>query len=70
MVWSALTYISEVAAGWNLSISDSDITINTAASCGGRAGVSEVTLTAPFMSNLPGIGTITLSASGCYPNNR
>ncbi len=43
-------------------------------SCGGTAGLSQVTLTSTFNSVVPQLielstGGITLTASACYPNN-
>ncbi len=67
------TYIQNVATGWGLSLTVSDILLSPSAS-GGCAGLSQVTLTKTFTSVVPllvhlSAGGITLTASACYPNN-
>jgi Flp pilus assembly protein TadG len=71
---STKTYIENVASGWGLSLSASNISLNTSATSGGCAGLSQVTLTSTFTSAVPQIvqlaaGGTTLTATACYPNN-
>ena len=68
------SYIENVASGWGLSLTSSNITLSTNVSSGGCAGLSQVTLTSTFNSVVPQLvkiatGGVTLSASACYPNN-
>jgi Flp pilus assembly protein TadG len=68
------TYIENVASGWGLSLTASNISLNTSVSSGGCAGLSQVTLTSTFNSVVPQIvqlaaGGTTLTATACYPNN-
>ncbi len=68
------TYVQNVASGWGLTLPNAGISLNNSASCGGTGGFSKVTLTKTFTSAVPllvhlSAGGITLTASGCYPNN-
>jgi len=52
----------------------SSITLNNAATCGGTAGFSQVTLTSTFVTAVPQLvqlaaGGTSLTATACYPNN-
>jgi Flp pilus assembly protein TadG len=68
------TYIENVASGWGLSLSASNISLAPSATSGGCTGLSQVTLTSTFTSPVAALillsaGGITLSESTCYPNN-
>jgi Flp pilus assembly protein TadG len=68
------TYIENIASGWGLSLSASDISLSTSVASGGCTGLSQVSLTKTFTSVVPllvhlNAGGITLTASACYPNN-
>jgi len=68
------SYIQTIASGWGLSIPSSAITLNNAATCGGTAGFSQVTLTSTFVTAVPQLvllaaGGTSLTATACYPNN-
>lgn len=68
------SYIKNVASGWGLSLTSSNISLNTDVTSGGCAGLSQVTLTSTFNSVVPSLvhlnsSGLTLTASACYPNN-
>lgn len=71
---STKSYIETIASGWGLSVTDLDIALNNAATCGGASGLSQVTVTNTFNTPVPQIvllasaGT-SLTATACYPNN-
>jgi Flp pilus assembly protein TadG len=70
---STTTYVENTAAGWGVTLSASNITLNNSATCGGTSGFSEVSLSTTFTSVVPNIvllpaGGSTLNASACYPN--
>ena len=67
------TYITNVAAGWGLTVTAAETTLNNAATCSGSTGFSQVTLTVTYQSAvptlLPMVNNDTLSATACFPNN-
>ncbi len=68
------SYIENVASGWGLSLTASNITLNPSATSGACAGLSQVTLTSTFTSVVPNLvklssGGLTLTASACYPHS-
>jgi Flp pilus assembly protein TadG len=74
---STNTYIENIASGWGLSVTASDITLYTtppAGDCGGTSGLVEVTITNTFNTPVPQIvllaaGGTALTATACYPSN-
>ena len=71
---STTSYIETIAGGWGLTLTSSNISLNTSGPSGGCSGLSEVILTSSFNSVVPKLiefatGGITLTASACYPNN-
>ena len=67
------TFITDVASGWGLTITNAEMTLNNAATCSGTKGFSQVTLTVVYDSAvpvlLPMLDGSTLTATACYPNN-
>jgi Flp pilus assembly protein TadG len=71
---STKSQIESIASGWGLSVQDSDITLDNAATCGGATGFSQVTITNNFKTPIPQIVQLAssgtaLTATACYPNN-
>jgi Flp pilus assembly protein TadG len=74
---SATTYIEGVANSWGLTLTGTNLTLNSNTTCAGVAapkGFSSVTITYTFQSVFPGIvqalsGSTALSTTACFPNN-
>jgi Flp pilus assembly protein TadG len=66
-------YLSGVGAHWGLSLTPANMSLNRSATCAGVAGFSSVNLTYTFDSVVPGLvqmlGSKTMTASACFPNN-
>jgi len=71
---STTSYIQTTASGWGLTLANSDISLNNAATCGGVSSSSQVTLNTTFTTPVPQLvqlaaGGTALQATACYPNN-
>ncbi len=67
------TYIVNLASARGVVIIPATITLNNAATCGGAAGFSQVTITYNFTTVAPALLTslvngFTIPASACFPN--
>ncbi len=68
------TYIVNLTTARGVVITPATITLNNAATCGGAAGFSQVTITYNFTSVAPALLTslvngVTVPASACFPNS-
>jgi Flp pilus assembly protein TadG len=71
---STTSYIESVASGWGLTLTNSEVSLNNAATCGGVSPSSQVMLTTTFTTPVPQLvllaaGGTSLTATACYPNN-
>lgn len=72
---SSQAFVVSQAAGWNVTVTTSQVTVSRTASCGGVNGFASVTITYTFQTVLPLVidslkNGIDLSVSACYPNTR
>ena len=68
------TYIQQVGNDWGISIPAANVQLNQNATCGGVAGLSQVSVSVTFHSVVPAIVHLassgnTLNATACFPNN-
>jgi Flp pilus assembly protein TadG len=68
------TYVVTQAADMGVTITDSMVTLNNAATCAGTSGFSTVTISYKFVTIapllLPSLGSsFTVPASACFPNH-
>ena len=69
---SAATYAEQVAAGWGVTITSSNLTMTTNEASGACAGLSQVSISYTFSSVIPGLlamlSSQSLTAQACFPN--
>jgi Flp pilus assembly protein TadG len=69
------TYVENLASGWGVTLTASDISLNNNATCAGVSatnGFSSVTITYTFQSVVPFISSLnggkSLTSTACFPN--
>jgi Flp pilus assembly protein TadG len=70
---NTMSYILGVAGDWNVTLTDSQLTLSANGSCGGVSGFSQVTITYTFQTVLPNLLTslsagVPMSVQACFPN--
>ena len=69
---SSQTYAQQVAAGYGITVPTASISVTNAATCGGAANLSKVTISYTYQSSvpvlLPGLSSQPLAESACFPN--
>lgn len=68
----ALSYVQTVASAYGVTVPSAGVTLSTAATCGGAAGFSSVTINYTFRTVVPnlitGLSSVAMSQSACFPN--
>ncbi len=66
------SYVQAVASGYGITVPAADITLSQAATCGGAAGFSSVTINYTFRTVVPNlIGSLSafqMNEQACFPN--
>ncbi|MDR3513726.1 MAG: pilus assembly protein [Caulobacteraceae bacterium] len=68
---SATSYIEQVASGWGIGLTASNISLNNAATCAGVSGFSQTTITYTFNTPIPMITPLVgdpFKVTACFPN--
>ncbi len=69
----AMSYVQAQAASWAITLTPSNITLNSSATCAGLSGFSQVSVAYTFNTLVPALikalaGGTHLSATACFPN--
>ncbi|WP_020179753.1 TadE/TadG family type IV pilus assembly protein [Methylopila sp. M107] len=67
------TFALSLASNWKLPLTDANVAIDTAATCGGAAGFSKITITYKFATAVPQLikqlADNPMTVSSCFPNS-
>ncbi len=65
------TYAVNTAKAWDLTLTASQVTVATSATCGGTSAMSQVTIAYTFAAGsglVPALSSVQVSATACFPN--
>jgi Flp pilus assembly protein TadG len=69
---NTMTYVRNVASTYGVSVPAADVTLSTAATCGGASGFSSVTINYTFNTIVPnlitGLSGVAMTEQACFPN--
>ena len=67
-----LSYVQQVASTYGVTVPTAGVTLSTAASCGGAADFSQVTISYTFRTAVPnlitGLSSVAMTEQACFPN--
>ena len=67
-----LSFLQSAASTYGITVPSAGVSLSTAATCGGVAGFSQVTINYTFQTVVPnlvtGLSSVALSESACFPN--
>ena len=67
-----LSFVQSAASTYGITVPSADVTLSQAATCGGAAGFSQVTINYTFTTVVPnlmtGLSSVPLTETSCFPN--